>query len=107
MPHRQDSSAAVKQRSLGAKTSKMAVLEIDDNDLPLAANAVQKQQAEKKPWVETPLRECYALSQAAGWYGLPFFSPPRFPFRSHVFVFPNHPYLPSFIMFLAFCEVKF
>lgn len=24
---------------------------------------------QQKPWVETPLRESYALSQAAGWYG--------------------------------------
>jgi hypothetical protein len=23
----------------------------------------------RKPWVETPLKESYALSQAAGWYG--------------------------------------
>lgn len=26
-------------------------------------------QEQQKPWVETPLKESYALSQAAGWYG--------------------------------------
>jgi hypothetical protein len=24
---------------------------------------------QSNPWVETPLRESYALSEAAGWYG--------------------------------------
>jgi hypothetical protein len=24
---------------------------------------------QKNPWVQTPLRESYALSEAAGWYG--------------------------------------
>ena len=26
-------------------------------------------QEQSNPWVETPLRESYALSEAAGWYG--------------------------------------
>jgi hypothetical protein len=26
-------------------------------------------QEQAKPWIETPLKESYALSQAAGWYG--------------------------------------
>jgi L-serine/L-threonine ammonia-lyase len=28
-----------------------------------------EQEAPQNPWVETPLRESYALSEAAGWYG--------------------------------------
>lgn len=28
-----------------------------------------EEQAEQNPWVQTPLRESYALSEAAGWYG--------------------------------------
>jgi hypothetical protein len=28
-----------------------------------------EQEAPRNPWVETPLRESYALSEAAGWYG--------------------------------------
>ncbi|KAJ4344467.1 catabolic L-serine/threonine dehydratase [Didymosphaeria variabile] len=31
---------------------------------------LQSSQEQSRPWVETPLRESYALSQAAGWYGL-------------------------------------
>jgi hypothetical protein len=35
--------------------------------------AVKEYQTEQEvpqlPWVETPLRESYALSEAAGWYG--------------------------------------
>jgi hypothetical protein len=30
---------------------------------------LQSSQEQSRPWVETPLRESYALSQAAGWYG--------------------------------------
>jgi L-serine/L-threonine ammonia-lyase len=28
-----------------------------------------EEQTEQNPWVQTPLRESYALSEAAGWYG--------------------------------------
>jgi hypothetical protein len=28
-----------------------------------------KEAAPQNPWVQTPLRESYALSEAAGWYG--------------------------------------
>jgi len=31
---------------------------------------IEERQEQKKLWVETPLRESYPLSQAAGWYGL-------------------------------------
>lgn len=27
------------------------------------------EQPQQNPWVQTPLRESYALSEAAGWYG--------------------------------------
>jgi L-serine/L-threonine ammonia-lyase len=27
-----------------------------------------EQEVQQSPWVETPLRESYALSEAAGWY---------------------------------------
>lgn len=30
---------------------------------------IAEQQEQRKLWVETPLRESYPLSQAAGWYG--------------------------------------
>jgi hypothetical protein len=28
-----------------------------------------EQEVQQSPWVQTPLRESYALSEAAGWYG--------------------------------------
>jgi hypothetical protein len=28
-----------------------------------------EEQSQQSPWVQTPLRESYALSEAAGWYG--------------------------------------
>ena len=28
-----------------------------------------KEVPQQNPWVQTPLRESYALSEAAGWYG--------------------------------------
>lgn len=34
----------------------------------LAKDKMGSEQMPQNPWVETPLRESYALSQAAGWY---------------------------------------
>ena len=28
-----------------------------------------QEEPQQNPWVQTPLRESYALSEAAGWYG--------------------------------------
>jgi hypothetical protein len=35
----------------------------------MVLKTLQSSQEQQLPWVETPLRESYALSQAAGWYG--------------------------------------
>jgi hypothetical protein len=35
----------------------------------MAAKDTTTTQEQSNPWVETPLRESYALSEAAGWYG--------------------------------------
>lgn len=38
-----------------------------------------QEQPEQNPWVQTPLRESYALSEAAGWYGHSSQSPTSYP----------------------------
>jgi len=50
-----------------------------------------KEVPQQNPWVQTPLRESYALSEAAGWYGHTYpitfsynFSP-NFPQKQHHF----------------------
>lgn len=68
----------------------------DIESLEMASSSIENQQCRanglfaptqkepKLPWVETPLRESYTLSQAVGWYGLPSFTP-CIPSLSHLF----------------------
>jgi hypothetical protein len=57
-------------------------------------NGHAQEQEQQKPWVETPLRESYALSQAAGWYGRPLLFPPSI--SSSLLQFTSCYYLSAF-----------
>jgi hypothetical protein len=50
--------------------------------MAVGGNVVAEEHTQKRLWVETPLRESYALSQAAGWYGLTSPAPPISPTTS-------------------------
>ena len=55
----------------------MSFLQLNHSPI-MAAKDTTTTQEQSNPWVETPLRESYALSEAAGWYGhtLPLFPSP-------------------------------